>query len=124
MYIGERIKFLREQNCYTQEKLEEITDIQKGTISKYENGHNSPSAENIEKIANAFNVSVDYLFGRDMHLISEDDEEYTKVVPNIDMQILNELHKPENEQLLRFLRGDPERRIKLIRDNNRNYFID
>ena len=111
MYIGERIKFLREQNSYTQEKLEEITDIQKGTISKYENGHNSPSAENIEKIADAFDVSVDYLFGRDVRLISEDDEEYVKVVPNIDMEILNELHKTE-------------RRIKLIRDNNRTYFID
>ncbi len=124
MYIGERIKFLREQNGYTQEKLEEITDIQKGTISKYENGHNSPSAENIEKIANAFDVSIDYLFGRDVRLISEDDEEYIKVVPNIDLEIIYELHKPENEKLLKFLRENPERRIKLIRDNNRTYFID
>lgn len=123
MYIGERIKFLREKKGYTQEKLEEITDIQKGTISKYENGHNSPSAENIEKIADAFNVSIDYLFGRDIHITSEKDENYSMIVPNIDMKILKELHKLENEALLKFLREDPERRIKLIRDNNRTYII-
>ncbi len=123
MYIGERIKFLREEKGYTQEKLEEITDIQKGTISKYENGHNSPSAENIEKIVNAFNVSVDYLFGRDVRVINEADENYNMVVSDVDIKILKELHKPENEALLKFLREDPERRIKLIRENNRTYII-
>ncbi len=124
MYIGERIRYLREKNGYTQEKLEEITDIQKGTISKYENSHNSPSAENIEKIADAFNVSVDYLFGRDVNVVSESDEEYNLVVPDVDVKILKELHKVENIDFLNFLREDPERRIKLIRENSRGYYQD
>ena len=62
MYIGERIKFLREQNSYTQEKLEEITDIQKGTISKYENGYiYSLDIDKLKEFAHVLNVPIEYL---------------------------------------------------------------
>ena len=60
-----RIKELRRKNGWTQEYLGNLVDVQKATISKYEKGIVEPSTEVLKKMSILFNVSTDYLLGRD-----------------------------------------------------------
>lgn len=48
----------------TQLKLAMELNTNQNTISRYENGEREPSIRDLIKIADYFNVSVDYLVGR------------------------------------------------------------
>lgn len=120
MYIGKRIRELREGKGYTLDYVQSVTGIKKGTLSKYENSRSFPSGYNLNKLADFYNVSIDYLFGRDYTISAENEESYRIVVPKIDVKILKILHREENSAFLTYLREDPERRIKGL-NNNYNY---
>lgn len=62
MTISERIKLLRKQKKITQEELAKIINVERSSIAKYETG-TTPSMEILIKIANYFNVTIDYLSG-------------------------------------------------------------
>ncbi len=62
--FGERLRILREESNFTEEQLAEKLGIVKQTISKYEKNQREPKYETLLKIAEIFNVSIDYLFGR------------------------------------------------------------
>jgi len=62
--FAERLKELREENNMTQEQLGKLLNVTKQAISSYEKGENEPSLDTLVKIAEIFNVSLDYLFGR------------------------------------------------------------
>ena len=59
-----RIKELRVQNKETQEELGKIVNLSKATISKYESGELDISNDTLIKLADHYNVSIDYLLGR------------------------------------------------------------
>ena len=62
MPIGERIKALRAEQHLSQGDLAaKIGGADAGQISRYENGHIAPSADAIVRIAEALDVSCDYL---------------------------------------------------------------
>lgn len=61
MNLGERIKSLREERGWTQEELAKKISIGQQYISKYESGKAFPSFKTLEKLADAFGVSVDFL---------------------------------------------------------------
>lgn len=60
----ERLKELRKQNGLTQQQLAEILHISQPSYIRYEAGTAEPTQENLIKIADTFDVSVDYLLGR------------------------------------------------------------
>ena len=62
--LGERLKLLREENKITQEQLAEHLGVGRPTIAGYETKGKQPSFEILDKIADFFNVSIDYLLGR------------------------------------------------------------
>lgn len=76
--FGKRLKKLRsEKEGLTQEKLGEIFNVRKGTVSNWENGNRFPDENTLIKLADYFDVSVDYLLGRSNkrqphHLTKED----------------------------------------------------
>ncbi len=62
MPIGERIKQLRGEQRWSQADLAtKIGGADAGQISRYENGHIAPSADAIVRLAEALDVSCDYL---------------------------------------------------------------
>ena len=61
--INVRIRELREAAGLTQEELGKVVQQSKSNISKYERKALEPSLETIKKLAEFFNVSVDYLLG-------------------------------------------------------------
>jgi len=60
--LGKRIKELRTQKQLTQERLAELSDMTERNLSKIECGINFVSAETLEKMAKALNVSPKDLF--------------------------------------------------------------
>ena len=63
--FGEKLKELRLQAGLTQKELGEQIKVTKSVISYYELQERYPSPEILLKLADVFNVSVDYLLGRE-----------------------------------------------------------
>jgi len=62
MLFGEKLRALRLEKGYTQEKLAEMADVSKRTLINYEQGRCYPKQTVIlGKLAGIFDVSVDYL---------------------------------------------------------------
>lgn len=60
----ERLKYLRKNNNITQKTISNYLEIHINSYQKYEQGTREPNFDTLLKIANYFNVSIDYLFGR------------------------------------------------------------
>lgn len=58
------IKDLRHINQISQQKLANSIGVSRSTIAMWELGNSEPDNENLTKLANFFNVSVDYLLGQ------------------------------------------------------------
>ncbi|GKU24853.1 helix-turn-helix domain-containing protein [Clostridium folliculivorans] len=63
--ISINIKNLRKLNKYTQKQLAELLGVAQTTIANYENGIRIPDAEMLQKMADLFDISLDYLLGRE-----------------------------------------------------------
>ena len=59
-----RIKELRKKKGISQLRLATDLNTTQNTISRYETGEREPGINELIKIADYFNVSVDYLIGR------------------------------------------------------------
>ena len=59
--VGWRIRKLREDKKMTLDVLSETTGISKGFLSDSETGNRNLSSQNLLKIANALNASLEYL---------------------------------------------------------------
>lgn len=60
-----RIRELRKARNMTMKQLGAIFGIAESTISQYETGKRQPDNETLLRLGEFFNVSVDYLLGRD-----------------------------------------------------------
>lgn len=59
------LKELRKQNQKTQDDLARALNVSHGTYNNYEQGKYEPNIDTIIKLANYYDVSIDYLVGRD-----------------------------------------------------------
>ena len=59
-----RLKELRKKKGFSQLRLATDLNTTQNTISRYETGEREPGIDDLIKIADYFNVSVDYLIGR------------------------------------------------------------
>lgn len=64
MEIGERIRETRKRCGLTQKQLAEKLNISYQQIGQYEKGTRRPKSENLQKIADALGVNIDYLCGK------------------------------------------------------------
>ncbi|MGM0410523.1 MAG: helix-turn-helix domain-containing protein [Bacillota bacterium] len=76
MEIGKIIKKLRKENNMTQEDLAKKIGITRGAVGLYERGERKIDYKTINKLADIFGVSSDYLLGR------VDNEEPVKTISN------------------------------------------
>lgn len=61
--LGTVIKSLRNERRFTQEQLSEMLGVSTAAVSKWECGSAYPDITLLPKLAECFNVSLDYLFG-------------------------------------------------------------
>lgn len=66
--LNERLKTIRKQHCMTQEEIAIALGVDRTTYTFYETGKTKPSYVALVKLANIFNVSVDYLLGREFEV--------------------------------------------------------
>lgn len=64
MEFGDRIKLLREKHELTQEQLANKVGISRAALAKYEKNNREPDFKTMKHIAEFFDVSIDYLLGR------------------------------------------------------------
>ena len=62
--IGERIKLLRTENNLSQDNLAKKIKSNQKQISKWERNQIEPNIDALTRLADYFEVSVDYLIGR------------------------------------------------------------
>ncbi|WP_153732744.1 helix-turn-helix domain-containing protein [Sporosarcina obsidiansis] len=103
--LGERLKKLRTESKLTQDELGKKINVTKVSISGYENGNRSPDTETLQKIADTFNVTTDYLLGRSDNPRKTADEEF-EVFAN----------DPELERWYRKLPESDEEDIRKLRE--------
>jgi transcriptional regulator with XRE-family HTH domain len=71
MTILDRIRSLANERKVTLAELERSLDFSNGSLRKWDTS--TPSGDKIEKVADYFNVSVDYLLGRTKNPYSPND---------------------------------------------------
>lgn len=59
-----RLKELRKSRGYTQVALQMQTGIEQALLSKFENGERVPPTETLYRLAEFYNVSIDYILCR------------------------------------------------------------
>jgi transcriptional regulator with XRE-family HTH domain len=80
MPLGDRIKQLRQQRGWSQAQLSNKLNVHQKQISGYERGIHSPSIELLVRMAELFNVSLDY--------IAFDNREEKNIIPIADRELM------------------------------------
>ncbi len=62
--VKNNLKLLRKSKGYTQIALQMKTGIEQALLSKFENGERVPPTETLIKLADFYNVSIDYILCR------------------------------------------------------------
>ena len=72
-----RIRQLRTERGMVQEELGNIIGVTKQCVSQWENGRRSPDPQQLEALADYFNVDMDFLTGRSFvtKTITNDEEQ-------------------------------------------------
>lgn len=105
----DRLRTLRKNKKMSQSELAEVLHVSQQTVGSWEVGRSNPDEETINKIADFFNVTTDYLYGREVpEWASEKDvmdlEEMLN--SNVNMAYGGEnLTEEEKEQVKRVLTG-------------------
>ncbi|MBP3972713.1 helix-turn-helix transcriptional regulator [Bacillus sp. WL1] len=66
--FGNRIRDLRKQKGITQKELAQSLKLSESTIGMYERNERQPDYNTLIRIADYFNVSTDFLLGRDSNV--------------------------------------------------------
>ncbi len=71
--FGQKVRKLRTGHGWSQDKFGEMVGIHGRHVGKYETGKAMPNADTIVKIAQALNVSIDFLLRNDLKNTASDD---------------------------------------------------
>lgn len=108
-FLNNNIKYLRNKNGISQQGLADKVGIDRSTVSRIENNEIETTIDNAIKIADALNVSLYDLIGKDLRINNDDvplkednHSEYKRILKekglmdeneNIDEESLNKLLK-------------------------------
>lgn len=112
MIIGNRIKEARKTKGLSQQQLGDMLGVSKVSICGYETGTRIPTLENFLQLVEILDLTPDYILGRDVTVISENEEPYTVKMSKQDLNIIHELKK--YNRLYNLLSEDPKRGFELI----------
>ena len=109
--FSDRLKEIRQKSGMTQLQLADKLSVERSSITKYETGANMPSDTILIKIADLFNVSLDFLFDHNLPV--------TK--PNIvllsDEESLIESYRLLNEQGQEYIRQTMAMAVQIYKKN-------
>ena len=108
--IGNKIKEIRQQKNITREKLSEIIGISSMYLGQLERGERRGGINNYIEIANALNLSLDYLFFEELNTVEVVDNQIFKNLK----EILNTLDNDKKTLFLNIVL-DVAKRIEKIK---------
>lgn len=76
--LAARLKQLRTRKKRTQGEVAKVLGVTRPAYTAYETGKRNPDYETLQKIADYFEVSIDYLLGREAHQQNEDEKAFEK----------------------------------------------
>lgn len=92
--FSERLRTLRTGRNISQERLAKQLNYGYTAIANYESGRNEPSIADLCRIADFFDVSVDYLTGRTENMTSHKSPELLKKLRDITLfDLLNAIER-------------------------------
>lgn len=93
MIVGSRIKDLRIGQNLSQQQLGDLLGVSKVSICGYENGSRIPSLDIFNAMINIFGVSADYLLGREVSVVGEEESDYLAHLSKEEVTLVRELRK-------------------------------
>lgn len=109
MEFKDRLKELRSLRGLSQVALAEKLGMSKSTIGAYETGDRKPSYEVLEELADFFNVTIDYITGKEGGSTYYIDPEAAAMAQEIS-------ENPELHMLFSALRDASPKDLKLVAD--------
>ena len=107
MILGYRLRELRKENKMSQEDLGKLLGVTKVSVSGYENGTRIPSLDILNGMLDVFGVSADYLLGRELNVVCENDKSVTLTLSTSDIEIIREIRS--NPTLFNNIANNPKR---------------
>ena len=117
--MGQRLREARINASLTQSELARMIGVKPAEISQYESDKRTPRWNVFVKILDKLNVSADMILGREVSVIS-DDEQYQVKLAKKDLQILESIKN--YPKLYKLLSSDPDRNAKVINNNLKEVF--
>lgn len=74
--IGKRLKELRIRRGFSQFELGTAVGVTKVSICGYENGTRIPTLDKLVKISEVLETTTDYLLGREMQVVNQENKTY------------------------------------------------
>jgi len=109
--LGKRLKIQREKRGWSQLLVAEKLDIANTVLSNYERDYRDPDTETLSRLADLYEVSVDYLLGRtnnpslvakdlpiEIDLSPESVEELRKFAELLKIKDMSDRNKNNNER--------------------------
>lgn len=84
--LGSRLKKLRVTKKLTQKQLAEHIKVTHVSISGYENGNRYPDTDTLQRLADYFDVTTDYLLGRSDEPRMSEPEEFDAFANNKELE--------------------------------------
>ena len=93
-----RLKELRKELKYTQKDVADFLNISQPAYGNYESGNRQPDYDTLKKLADFFNVTVDYILGR-----TENESKLDELLSKEEFALYGEIHALTNEEKKRVL---------------------
>lgn len=93
MAFAERLKELRKQAHLTQVELAKRLGIGQSSYADWERGKKKPTQENLVKISQVLNVSIDYLVGNSYEVVKENELDNVELLFRMNSKGLTEEEK-------------------------------
>lgn len=116
MVLGYRIKRLRKEKLLSQNQLGKLLGVSKVSVSGYENGTRVPSMDTLIKLLDVFNISADFILGREINAVCEDDNNINIFLSSQDINIIKEIK--DNPGIYSKILEDPKRFFASINKKN------
>lgn len=102
--LSERLKTLRSEAKLTQKEIAEKLEISQQFYAKWESNKSKPASKNLNKLADFFNVSVDYLLGNTNERNSQFELDLDDALDKSVAYDGNELSDSDRETIKEYLR--------------------
>ncbi len=103
-----KLRELRQEKGYTQKQISDKTGISRSVLSQYETGHSEPTASVIIKLADALEVTTDYLLERADELDNVTVQSSAPPLPADELELLRlfrQMNQKQKNRVIGFSEG-------------------